>query len=623
MHNQIPKRIIQTGKQVEQSLPNRAMMSTVRLLNPDFDYQFFDDARVEAFVSGEFPQYRSLFDSFPYRIQRYDFFRYLAVYRHGGFYFDLDVILAEGLSPLLDCGCVFPFEGLTFSTFLRNQHKMDWQIGNYGFGAAPGHPFLEAIIANCERAQKEPAWVKPMMRGVPLLSKEEFIILNSTGPGLISRTLAENPKLAESVSVLFQDDVCDTSTWNRFGKLGIHFMEGSWRKERRFLRRRLALYLEDWRLQTLIKESRKMGKTRQQRSTSDTFPKPNGPLAKARTEPLVSILIPAYNAEEWIADSLGSALCQTWEPKEIIVVDDGSTDHTERVARQFEAQGVQVVTQKNQGAAAARNLALSLAKGEYIQYLDADDLLAPEKVERQMEVLKQSLSKRVLASGPWGKFLYRHYRAEFVPSALWCDLSPAEWLLRKMEQNVFMQTGTWLVSRELTDAAGPWDTRLLGDDDGEYFCRVLLASEGVKFVPGARLYFRAFGYGSLSYVGHSNARLRALWLSMQLHIKYLRSLDDSPRVRTACLRYLQTSLIYFYPEMTDIVQEAKELAKDLGGELQAPSLSWKYSWVKTLVGWEAAKRVTLRMRKIRWGVQTIWDRTRFVIEKHALPVDLK
>ena len=63
---------------------------------------------------------------------------------------------------------------------------------------------------------------------------------------------------------------------------------------------------------------------------------------------------------------------------------------------------------------------------------------------------------------------------EFVPTSLWSDLSPCEWLVRQMEENIYMQTATWLVSREVTEAAGPWDTRLLGDDDGEYFSRVLL-----------------------------------------------------------------------------------------------------------------------------------------------------
>ena len=231
-------------------------------------------------------------------------------------------------------------------------------------------------------------------------------------------------------------------------------------------------------------------------------------------KPLVSILIPAYNSREWIADTLRSAIAQTWPNKEIIVVDDGSTDQTLAIARQFESDTVHVFTQKNQGAAATRNTAFSLSHGDYIQWLDADDLLAPDKISKQLDALGESANKRTLLSGSWGQFMYRYRRTKFIPSALWCDLSPAEWLVRKMSQNAYMQTASWLASRELSEAAGTWDTRLLGDDDGEYFCRVLLACDGVRFVPESKIYYRASGPGSLSYVGRSDKKREAQWCSI-------------------------------------------------------------------------------------------------------------
>src|SRR6188768_4508586 len=105
-------------------------------------------------------------------------------------------------------------------------------------------------------------------------------------------------------------------------------------------------------------------------------------------EPLVSILIPAYNAEEWIVETIDSALAQTWARKEIIIVNDGSRDQTLAVARRYESGNVKVVTQENQGAAATRNAAFGFSQGDYIQWLDADDLLAPVKVSSQVEVAK-------------------------------------------------------------------------------------------------------------------------------------------------------------------------------------------------------------------------------------------
>ena len=335
---------------------------------------------------------------------------------------------------------------------------------------------------------------------------------------------------------------------------------------------------------------------------------------KEPMRPLVSILIPAYNAEQWIADTLRSAIAQTWERKEIIVVDDGSTDRTLAVARQFESEQVRVVAHEHQGAAATRNTALSLSQGEYIQYLDADDLMAPDKIARQLETLGQSSNKRTLLSGSWGEFVYRYHRTEFVPTALWCDLGPVDWLIRKMQLGVFMQTATWLVSRELAEAAGPWDTNLLGDDDGEYFCRVLLASDGVQFVPESKVYYRKSGVNCLSYIGLSDRKMEAQMCSMQLHIRYLCSLEDSPRVREACVAYLQNWLPFFHPLRPDLVKQAEELAASLGGKLYPPQLSWKAALFSSIFGRRQMKRAQAILVRIRWSLIQWWDKMLFQID---------
>lgn len=335
-------------------------------------------------------------------------------------------------------------------------------------------------------------------------------------------------------------------------------------------------------------------------------------------KPLVSILIPAYNAEKWIADAIRSATAQTWEPREIIIVDDGSTDRTLAVARQFACDQVRVVEQENQGAAAARNKAFSLSHGDYIQWLDADDLLAPDKIARQMAVLDQKASPRTLLSSSFGRFMYRPSRAQFVPTALWCDLSPTEFLLRKLGQKIYMQTAVWLVSRELTEAAGPWDTSMISDDDGEYFCRVLLASDGVRFVREARVYYRRVGTSRLSWAIGSDRRLESLWRSMQMHIGYLRSLEDSQRVRAACLAYLQNYVIDFYSQRADIVAQMRQAAADMGGQLELPRLSWKYAWIQPLLGRRCAQRTQLFLPTLKWAVKRPCDRALSLIEtRHA------
>jgi len=338
-------------------------------------------------------------------------------------------------------------------------------------------------------------------------------------------------------------------------------------------------------------------------------------------QPLVSILIPAYNAERWLADTIESAIAQTWPQKEIIVVDDGSTDQTLAVARQFERNAVRVVTQSNQGAAATRNKAFSLSRGDYIQWLDADDLLSPDKVAHQMQGAEQTRDPQMLFSSSWAYFRFRPTKAKFVPTPLWCDLDPTEWLIRKWEGNWHMQTATWLVSRELTEAAGPWDTRLLVDDDGEYFSRVISASSGIRFVPQSKVYYRITPSNRLSHIGRSNKKIEAHFLGMKLQIGHLRAREDSDRVRSACVTYLQTWLPIFYPERSDLLHEAQQLAANLGGRLSIPKAPWKYAWIEKLFGFAAAKHAQLLYNRGKSRALRAWDKMMYSFErKRSLPI---
>jgi glycosyltransferase involved in cell wall biosynthesis len=331
----------------------------------------------------------------------------------------------------------------------------------------------------------------------------------------------------------------------------------------------------------------------------------------------VSILIPAYNSQEWIADTIESAKAQTWPRKEIVVVDDGSTDQTLQIARRFAAKDVRVVAQTNQGAAAARNTAFSVCQGDFIQWLDADDLLAPDKIEKQLRKLEDCQSKRTLLSGAWGYFIYRTRKAKFLPTALWSSLSPLEWLWRKMSQNLHMQTDNWLISRELSTAAGPWDIRLWRDNDGEYFCRVILASDGIDFVPDAFSYYRRVGFKSISYIGRSNKKLESLLLSMKLHIRYLRSLEDSARTRSASINYIRTWLPEFYPYRMDLVKELERMTAELGGQFEEPRLSWKYNWIVKCFGWHPGRQAQRIMPQLKSSLIVAWDKAMFLLENRS------
>jgi GT2 family glycosyltransferase len=330
-------------------------------------------------------------------------------------------------------------------------------------------------------------------------------------------------------------------------------------------------------------------------------------------KPLVSILIPAFNAEETIAAAIHSAISQTWSRKEVIVVDDGSSDSTVKIAQSFGSK-IKFVGGPNQGAAAARNLAYELSGGDYIQWLDADDILRSDKIERQLASVQGSESKRFLLSSSWAPFFHRTRHARFVHNSLCQDLAPIDWLLRKLTEATHMQTATWLTSRELAEAAGPWDTRLLSDDDGEYFCRVLLASKGTRFTADTGVYYRVTPTSRLSFIGRSNSKKDAMLISLKLHIQYIRSLEESERVRKACVQHLQNWYLTFYPERTDIISEMNRVAEELGGHLEEPQLRWKFAWMKPVFGWETAKWAQTALPHVKASLQRRIDKAIYRVE---------
>jgi glycosyltransferase involved in cell wall biosynthesis len=329
-------------------------------------------------------------------------------------------------------------------------------------------------------------------------------------------------------------------------------------------------------------------------------------------EPLVSILIPAYNAEEWVSEALRSAIAQTWSNREVIVVDDGSTDETLSVARRFESAVVKIVPQTNQGASAARNTALSLCQGDYIQWLDADDLLAPDKIAKQMEVVEKGADPRVLFSSSWSRFFYNIRRARPAENSLWHDLSPREWLIRKLRGDDWIAIESWLTSRQLINEIGAWNTSLSVDDDGEYVCRLVSACKEVKFVRSSMSYVRQLGGESrLSFGMHDADKWEAQLSSVKIQVETILRFNNSPELRQACVGYLQRWLLFWYPERPDLVQQTHELAAKLDGVLERPRLPRKYDLLQKVMGLGRSKRAERAYNSLKWRLIAAFDRELF------------
>jgi glycosyltransferase involved in cell wall biosynthesis len=336
---------------------------------------------------------------------------------------------------------------------------------------------------------------------------------------------------------------------------------------------------------------------------------------------LVSILIPAYNAQAWVAETIRSALAQTWPRKEVFILDDGSQDNTAEIAQSFASSTVKVLTQDNQGACAARNRLLGEAQGDYLQWLDADDVIAPDKIALQLARAEPGRRSRILLTAAQGTFFFSSKRATFRPTSLWKDLGNVDWIVTKFNDNVWLNPTSWLVSRELSERAGRWDPRLSlsGDDDGEYICRVVAASEGVRFLKEAKTYYRIGNLGSLNW-SRSPASLHALFLSLRLSIDHLLRLENSDRTRAACRALLQTWLSVFYPESKEIVARVLGLGTELGGDLTIPALKSRYYPLEVLFGRMTAKKASILLPRARLIVSKHWDRLCFhVLNVKSLP----
>lgn len=285
-------------------------------------------------------------------------------------------------------------------------------------------------------------------------------------------------------------------------------------------------------------------------------------------ETLVSVIIPCFNAASTVLAAVNSCLLQSHSELELIVVDDGSTDGSMAALEAIKDSRLRIFSQQNSGGCSARNKGLEHASGSYIQYLDADDLLASDKIERQLRLFRESSSEEVVVSGEWGRFYTSPEQASFVEDALWHTMDPVSWLVAAWSGNLMMHPAAWLLSRRTADGAGPWNEQISRNEDGEYFTRVILQVKKVLFCPGARSYYRS-GLSMSTSARRSNSALRSYFNSIQLSADRLLAVEDSLRTREAVANLYQSFVYTAYPKTPALVRRAEEKVQDLGTPVRA------------------------------------------------------
>jgi len=207
----------------------------------------------------------------------------------------------------------------------------------------------------------------------------------------------------------------------------------------------------------------------------------------------VSVIIPSFNAEKWIRATIRSVQRQTVHDIEIIAVDDGSKDNTAAIIRS-EFSEVQLIRTPNHGASHARTVGARAACGDFIQYLDADDLLTPGKIEIQLEALKNTGAD--VAYGDWQK-LVPGENGEFVPGELF-----ARKMRRTPEIELFTDfwcpPAAYLFRRRIVESVGGWNQNLPIIQDARYVLDCALAGAHFAYCPGVMAMYRVHGNESLS-----------------------------------------------------------------------------------------------------------------------------
>jgi glycosyltransferase involved in cell wall biosynthesis len=322
-------------------------------------------------------------------------------------------------------------------------------------------------------------------------------------------------------------------------------------------------------------------------------------------QPLVSILIPLFNAERWIGDALESALAQTWQNKEIIVVNDGSTDRSAEIAQRYESEILKIITQENHGCSAAKQTAIENCNGDFIQYLDADDLLSENKIEAQMKVLSDAPEKVSVCRTVFFYDGEDHATREAPDEWYLYDTDdPAEFLIDLYGGNGragMISSNAYLTPRTVAKKAGGWDLTISPspDEDGEYFCRVVLASAGIRFVPTAFNYYRKHRNGKNLSRLRSPASMRGALRSLDLVAKHLLTATNDIRAKQAMARnYLECAYIA-YPDFPEVSEAAFKRVEELGGTDYVPSVGgWKGKTLHNLFGWKMARKIRIKGRRV-------------------------
>jgi glycosyltransferase involved in cell wall biosynthesis len=318
---------------------------------------------------------------------------------------------------------------------------------------------------------------------------------------------------------------------------------------------------------------------------------------------LVSTIIPVHNRVRLLREAVASVLSQTYRPIEIIIVNDGSTDDTPGAADALAAEHPKEIValhQANTGPGLARESGRQIARGEFIQYLDSDDILLPQKFEWQVAGLNQ----RPDCGVAYGKTHYRvsESRSERQP---WKRTGEKiEWMFPSFLGSRWWGTSTPLYRRTLTDAAGPW-LALSSEEDWEYDCRLAALETRLLYVEHFVSEERDHAGDRLSRgsEGTISDKLRDRTRAHALILRH--ALQAGINVDDANMQYFARELFLLSRQCgaAGLASESRELfdlSLTASGTARAGRIDFRlYRIAASILGWSLAGRIACAADRLR------------------------
>lgn len=193
-------------------------------------------------------------------------------------------------------------------------------------------------------------------------------------------------------------------------------------------------------------------------------------------KPLISIIIPVYNCEKYLSDAIECAISQTYNPIEVIIVDDGSTDNSAEIAKSFK-ENIEYIHQQNSGPASARNSGINMARGEFIAFLDADDLWPLNKLELQHSKFVENKNLSIVM----GKIKYEELPGADRKNKI--NLDP---------DNTFkyVNLGAGLFKKSVFERVGYFDNDFIYWEDLDWFLRAYEKNESIELMDNVTMIYR-------------------------------------------------------------------------------------------------------------------------------------